>query len=47
MFTDASNEGWDTHLGDSTAKGARSIPERLFGGLKEFEPLCKGQVVCS
>ena len=27
MFTDASNEGWGAHLGDSTARGVWSDPE--------------------
>ena len=30
VFTDASNEGWGAHLGDSTARGVWSEPESCF-----------------
>ena len=56
IFTDASNEGWGAHLGDSTARGVWSEPESLlhinfleleavFLALKSFEPLCRDQIV--
>ena len=56
MFTDASNEGWGAHLGDSTATDIWSQTESLlhinfmelkavFLGLKSFEHLCKDQIV--
>ena len=56
LFTDASNEGWGAHLGDSTARGVWSdVESRLhinflelkavFLTLKSFEPLCKSQIV--
>ena len=56
LFTDASNEGWGAHLGDSTARGVWSdVESRLhinflelkmvFLALKSFEPLCKNQIV--
>ena len=56
LFTDTSNEGWDVHLGDSTARGVRSDTESrlhisylelkaLFLVLKSFEHLCRDQIV--
>ena len=56
MFTDASNEGWGTHLGDFTATGMCSDPESrlhinflelkaVFLALKSFEHLCRGHTV--
>ena len=56
VFTDASNEGWGAHLGDSTARGVWSEPESrlhinflelkaVFLALKSFEDLCWDQVV--
>ena len=56
LFTDVSNEGWDTHLGDCTTKGIWSQPESklhinflelkaVFLALKEFEPLYRNQIV--
>ena len=56
LFTDASNEGWGAHLGDSTARGVWSPMESLlhinylelkavFLALKQFEHLCRDQIV--
>ena len=56
MFTDASNEGWRTYLGDSTARGVWSDTEScvhinflelkaVLLALKSFEPLCRDQIV--
>ena len=56
LFTDASNEGWGAHLGDSTARGVWSaIESRLhinflelkavLLALKSFEHLCRDQIV--
>ena len=56
LFTDASNEGWGAHLGDSTARGVWSPMESLFHinylelkavllALKAFEHLCRDQIV--
>ena len=56
LFTDASNEGWGAHLGDSIARGAWSpIESRLHINflelktvllpLKSFEHLCRDQIV--
>ena len=56
LFTDASNEGWGAHLGDSMARGVWSdVESRLhinflelkavFLALKSFEPQCKNQIV--
>ena len=56
VFTDASNEGWDAHLGDSTARGVWSKPESrlhknyfelkaVLLALKSFEHLCRDQIV--
>ena len=54
IFKDASNKGWDAHLGDYTVKEASSISESklhitflvlkvVLLALKKFKPLCKGQ----
>ena len=56
LFTDASNEGWGAHLGDSTARGVWSDTEShlhinllelkaVFLALKSFELLCRNQIV--
>ena len=56
VFTDASNEGFGAHLGDSTARGVWSDPEShlhiiflelkaVFLALKSFEHLCRDQIV--
>ena len=55
FFTAAPNEGWSVHLEACTAEGVWSIPKRkhinflvikvVLLALKEFEPLCKRQVV--
>ena len=56
MFTDASNEGWGAHFGDSTARGVWSDTESrlhinllelkaVFLALKSFEHLCRDQIV--
>ena len=56
LFTDASNEDWGAHLGDSTARGTWSpIESRLhinflelmavLLALKSFEHLCRDQIV--
>ena len=56
LFTDASNEGWGAHLGDSTARGVWSVSESrlhinflelkaVFLALKSFEHLCRDQIV--
>ena len=56
LFTDASNEGWGAHLGDSTARGVWSSMESLLQinylelkavllALKAFEHLCRDQIV--
>ena len=56
IFTDASNEGWGAHLGDSTARGTWSQPESqlhinflelkaVLLALKSFEHLCRNQIV--
>ena len=56
LFTDASNEGWGAHLGDSTARGVWSDGESrlhinflelkaVFLALKSFELLCRNQIV--
>ena len=56
LFTDASNEGWSAHLGDSTARGVWSDHESrlhinvlelkaVFLALKSFEHLCRDQIV--
>ena len=57
VFTDASNEGWGAHLGESTARGVWSEPEgklhinyleleAVFLALKSFEHLCRDQFYC-
>ena len=56
IFTDTSNEGWDAHLRDSTARGVWSNTESrlhinflelkaVFLAIKSFEPLCRDQIV--
>ena len=56
IFTDASKEGWGTHLNEFTAKGSWSVPESklhinylelkaVFLALKEFQNLCVGKIV--
>ena len=56
MFTDAANEGWGAHLGDSTARGVWSDTEScrhinflelkaVLLALKSFEHLCRNQIV--
>ena len=51
IFTDASIEGWGTHLNEHTARGVWSIPEgklhinylekkAVIWALKEFQDLC-------
>ena len=56
VFTDASNEGWGAHLGETIAKGVWSEPEShlhinflelkaVFLTLKSFEHLCRDQIV--
>ena len=56
LFTDASNEGWGAHLGDSIARGIWSpIESRLhinflelkvvLLALKKFEHLCRDKIV--
>ena len=56
LFTDASNEGWGAHLGDSTARGVWSEVESqlhinflelkaVFLALRSFELLCRNQIV--
>ena len=56
LFTDASNEGWGTHLGDFTARGVWSPLEgrlhinflemkAVLLALRQLEHLCKGQIV--
>ena len=56
LFTDTSNEGWGTHLGDFTARGVWSLLESLLHinflelkavllALRQFEHLCKNQIV--
>ena len=56
LFTDASNEGWGTHLGDFTARGAWSPLESplhinflelkaVLLALRQFEHLFKDQIV--
>ena len=56
LFTDASNEGWGAHLGDSMARGVWSDVESqlhinflelkaVFLALKSFELLCRNQIV--
>ena len=56
IFTDASKEGWGTHLNEYTARGAWSLPESklhinylqlkaAFLALKEFQVLCSDKIV--
>ena len=56
IFTDASKEGWDTHLNEHTARGTWSLPESklhinylelkaIFLALKEFQNLCSDKIV--
>ena len=56
IFTDASKEGWGTHLNECTARGAWSLPESklhinyleltvVFLALKEFQDICAGRIV--
>ena len=56
IFTDASKEGWGTHLNENTARGTWSLPESklhvhylevkaVFLALKEFQDLCSDKIV--
>ena len=56
MFTDASKEGWGTHLNELTARGSWSVPESKLHinylelkadllALKEFQDLCTDKIV--
>ena len=56
IFTDASIEGWGTHLDEHTARGTWSLPESklhlnylelkaVFLALKEFQSLCCNKTV--
>ena len=56
IFTDASKEGWGTHLNEHTARGPWSLPESklhinylelkaVFLALKEFQDLCTDKIV--
>ena len=56
IFTDASKEGWGTHLNEFTARGSWSVPESklhinylelkaVFLALKEFQDLCVDKIV--
>ena len=56
IFTDASKEGWGTHLNEHTARGSWSLPESklhinylelkaVFLALKEFPDLCSDKIV--
>ena len=56
IFTDASKEGWGTHLNEFTARGSWSVPESklhinylelkaVFLALKEFRDLCVDKIV--
>ena len=56
IFTDASKEGWGTHLNERTARGTWSFPESklhinhlelkaVFLVLKEFQDLCSNNIV--
>ena len=56
IFTDASKEGWGTHLNELTARGTWSLPESklhinhlelkvVFLALKEFQDLCSNNIV--
>ena len=57
IFTDASKEGWGTHLDEHTARGTWSLPESklhinyselnsVFLALKEFQSLCRQDSSC-
>ena len=56
IFTDASKEGWGTHLNEHTARGSWSLPESklhmnylelkaVFLALREFQDLCTDKIV--
>ena len=56
IFTDASKEGWGTHLNERTARGTWSVPESklhinhlelnaVFLALKESQDLCSNNIV--
>ena len=56
IFTDASKEGWGTHLNEFTARGSWSVPESklhinylelkaVLLALKEFQNLCTNKIV--
>ena len=56
IFTDASKEGWGTHLNEHTARGTWSLPESklhinhleltaVLLALKEFKDLCSNNIV--
>ena len=56
IFTDASKEGWGTHLNERTARGSWSVPESklhinflelkaVLLALKEFQDLCVDKIV--
>ena len=56
IFTDASNEGWGTRLGNHTGQGVWSVPESrlhinflelksVLLALKQFQQLCRNQIV--
>ena len=56
IFTDASKEGWGSHLNERTARGTWSLPESklhinylelkaVFLALKEFQDLCADKLV--
>ena len=56
IFTDASKEGWGTHLNEYTARGTWSLPESklhinhlelkaVFLALKEFQDLISNNIV--
>ena len=56
IFTDASKEGWGTHLNECIARGSWSVPESklhinylelkaVFLALKEFQDLCVDKIV--
>ena len=56
IITDASKEGWGTHLNERTARGTWSLPESklyinhlelkaVFLALKEFQDFCSNNIV--
>ena len=56
IFTDASKEGWDAHLGEHTTRGSWSVPESklhinflelkaVLLALKGFQHLCTARIV--